>query len=75
MDENLSPMEFMEKHTDGVYEFRYQMLKDAVFDLYLWGLRTDNMDAINFYGEMLKLFRKYDANFMRATNDDDKYVN
>ena len=66
MDENLSPIEFLEKHHDGVYEFRYQMVKDAVFDFYLWGLITDNMDAVNFYGEMLKLFMTYDKKFLRV---------
>ena len=66
MDKNLSPMEFMEKHTDGVYESRYQMVKDAVFEFYLWGLRTNNDAAINFYGGMLKLYRTYDKKFMRA---------
>ncbi len=70
VEEKPTPMEFMEKQADGVYEFRYQMAKEAVFEFYLWGLRTDNMDAIDFYGEMLKLYRKYDAKFERATNDE-----
>lgn len=70
MDEKLSIMEFLEKHHDCVYEFRYQKMKESVFEFYCWGLRTDNMDAIEFYGETLKLYRNYDAKFKRETTGD-----
>ena len=68
METNLSPMEFLEKYTDGVYEFRYEMVKEAVFELYRWGLRTDNDDALKFCKQMLRLYRTYDKKFVRATN-------
>ncbi len=70
MGENLTTMEFLEKTHDGVYEFQYQMMKDAVFDFFLWGLKTDNMNAVELYGEMLKLYRKHDSKFMRAAKDE-----
>ncbi|MCY3832311.1 MAG: hypothetical protein OXG85_04805 [Chloroflexi bacterium] len=39
-DDNLSVMEFLEKHHNGVYEFRYQTMKEAVFAFYCWGWHT-----------------------------------
>lgn len=74
MDEKPSIMELLEEHHDGVYEFHYQTVKDSVFDFYRWGLRTGNVDAMKFYKDILKLFRKYDESFQRATNHEDKNV-
>lgn len=70
MDEQLSVMEFLEKHHDGVYEFRYQTMKEAVFAFYCWGCHTGNDDAIEFYKDVLKLYRKYDAKFMRENGEE-----
>ena len=67
MDEKLSVMEFLEKHHDGVYEFRYQTMKDAVFAFYCWGYHTGILEAIDFYKDILKLYRKYDDKFVRET--------
>ncbi len=68
MERELSVSEFMEEHWDGVYEYRYAMVKEAAFDLYLWALRTDNDDAMKFYKQMLRLYRTYDSKFERETN-------
>ena len=74
MDEKLSPIEFMEKHHDGVYEFYYQMMKESVFEFYRWGLRTDNVDAMNFYKQMVRLYRTYYRKFMRVTTEKEQNV-
>ena len=71
MSEELNPTAFMEKHADTVYEWQYHLVKESAFELYRWGLRTDNMDAINFYGQMLKLFREYDEKFKREASSED----
>ncbi|MDE2750310.1 MAG: hypothetical protein OXI34_15240 [Chloroflexota bacterium] len=66
MSKELSPVEFMERHHDGVFEFYYEMMKESAFEFYRWGLRTDSAEAIELYGEMLKLYSKYDSKFKRA---------
>ncbi len=71
MDKQLSPIDFLERHHDGVYEFYYQMMKDSVFEFYRWGLRTDNDDAIKLYGDLLKLYRKYDGKFKRLNQGEE----
>ncbi|MDE2638573.1 MAG: hypothetical protein OXI30_19570 [Chloroflexota bacterium] len=69
MDEKLSIMEFLEKHHDGAFEFRYQTMKDAVFAFYCWGWHEGNVDAMEFYRDICKLYRKYDDKFVRADGD------
>lgn len=71
MDEKLSVMEFLEKHHDGVYEFRYQTMKEAVFAFYCWGWQTGNVDAMEFFRDVCKLFRKYDSKFQRVTDHEE----
>lgn len=71
MDEKLSPIDFMEKHHEGVFEFYYQMMKESVFEFYRWGLRTDNVDAMEFYRDVCKLYRKYDSKFERVTDHEE----
>lgn len=68
MDDKVSPMEFLEKHQDGVHELYYSMAKESVFEFYRWGLRTGNVDAMNFYRDVCKLYRKYDSKFRRVTD-------
>ena len=65
-----APAELRDQVYDGpesVYEPRYQMLKDAAFELYRWGLRTDNDDAIEFHKQMHRLYRTYDKKFRKPT--------
>ncbi len=49
---------------DSVYELAYAQVKEAAFGLYLWGLRTDNDDAIDLYKRLLGVFRIYDEKFV-----------
>ncbi|MCY4466108.1 MAG: hypothetical protein OXE46_11290 [Chloroflexi bacterium] len=49
-----------------IYELPYAIVKEAVFHLYLWGLQTDNDDAIDLYKRFLDEFREWDDKFVRA---------
>lgn len=68
MERELSVSEFMEEHWDGAWEYRYAMVREAMFDMYRWALRTDNDDALKFCKQMLRLFRRYDRKFKREPN-------
>ena len=44
----------------------YQIIKDATFNFYLWGISAEDADdeIIAFYRDMLAVFRKYDDEFV-----------
>jgi len=44
----------------------YQIIKDATFNFYLWGLSADdaNDEIFAFYKDMLDVFRRYDDKFV-----------
>ncbi len=50
--------------SDSVYEPAYAQVKEAAFGLYLWGLRTDNDDAIDLYKQLLDHLRAWDEKFI-----------
>lgn len=74
MDEEQTITEFLGLHADTVFEWHYQMVKEASWELYLWGLRTDNMDAIKFHKQMLRLYRTYDEKFRKASKEGNEIV-
>ncbi len=47
-----------------IYELPYTVVKEAVFQMYLWGLRTDNDDAIDLYKQLLDHLRAWDEKFI-----------
>lgn len=48
----------------------YQIIKDATFNFYLWGISAQDTDdeIIDFYKDMLAVFRKYDDKFVTTEN-------
>ncbi|MCY3573030.1 MAG: hypothetical protein OXG92_09935 [Chloroflexi bacterium] len=50
---------------DSTYIFPYALVKEAVFQMYLWGEQTDNDDVIAFYKRMLGVWRTYDKKFVK----------
>lgn len=50
--------------SNSVYEPAYALVKESAFTLYLWGLRTDNDDAIDLYKRLLGVFRTHDKEFV-----------
>ena len=75
MNDQQTTTDFLEKHSDTVFEWHYQMVKEASWELYLWGLRTDNMDAIKIHKQMLRLYRTYDKKFLRESDGGKQIVN
>ena len=66
--EKSPPMKVFELYglaLDSTYEFPYALVKEAVFQVYQWGLETDNDDAINFYKRMMGVWRTYDEKFVK----------
>lgn len=47
-----------------IYELPYAVVKEAAFQMYLWGLRTDNDDAIDLYKQLLDHLRAWDEKFV-----------
>ena len=66
MRQRLTPGESPPMQIDSIYEQPYALVKEAVFEVYLWGLRTDNDDAIDFYKQILDDLRAWDDKFVRA---------
>ena len=46
----------------------YQIIKDAVWNYYLWGLHKGDVEIMNFCKEMLVVFRQYDEKFLLSSN-------
>lgn len=69
MEKRLSTLtkmfELHELAHDSTYIFPYALVKEAVFQFYLWGYHSDNDDVIELYIQLLALFRTYDAKFVK----------
>ncbi len=46
----------------------YQIIKDATFNFYLWGLYSDDLEIMKFYKDMNRVFRKYDDRFILSSH-------